>query len=115
LAGQGHDQLPFVALAPEDTTRREAEAIFARDNVSPRVIVETAFSSTICALVLAGNGCGIVDPVTATGYLERGLILKPLDPPIHFRTLLLFPQRKKSKLVQQMAEALENERKKLEA
>ncbi|MGD1878799.1 MAG: LysR substrate-binding domain-containing protein [Kiloniellaceae bacterium] len=100
------DQLPFVALAPEDTTRREAEAIFAAHGTSPRVVVETAYSSTICALVLAGNGCGIVDPLTAIGYQERGLILKSLKPAIHFRTLLLFPPQKKSKLVEQMAEAL---------
>jgi DNA-binding transcriptional LysR family regulator len=100
------DQLPFVALAPEDTTRREAEAIFAKHGASPRVVVETAYSSTICALVLAENGCGIVDPVTAVGYLERGLILKTLRPAIHFRTLLLFPPKKKSKLVDQMTDEM---------
>lgn len=104
------DQQPFVALAPEDTTRREAEAIFAQHGVAPRITVETAYSSTVCALVLAGNGCGIVDPVTATGYLERGLILKRLEPPISFRTLLLFPPKKKPKLVEQMAEALAQEK-----
>lgn len=107
------DQLPFVALAPEDTTRHEAEAIFTKHGVSPRVVVETAYSSTVCALVLAGNGCGIVDPVTAVGYRERGLILKPLEPIISFRTLLLFPPKKKSKLVEQMAEALFSERESL--
>ena len=104
------DQLPFVALAPEDTTRREAEAIFARQGVSPHVLIETAYSSTICALVLAGNCCGIVDPITASGYLERGLILKPLTPAIDFRTLLLFPQKKKSKFVERMKDALIHER-----
>ncbi|MEF2071202.1 LysR substrate-binding domain-containing protein [Consotaella aegiceratis] len=46
--------LPFVALAPEDTTRHEAEAIFARHGVAPKVVIETAFSSTICALVPRG-------------------------------------------------------------
>lgn len=107
------DHLPFVALAPEDTTRREAEAIFAQHGSVPRVVVETAYSSTVCALVLAGNGCGIVDPLTAVGYVERGLILKTLDPAIHFRTLLLFPPQKKSRLVEQMADALRSEREQL--
>ncbi|CCV13729.1 LysR substrate-binding domain-containing protein [Mesorhizobium sp. STM 4661] len=107
------DQLPFVALAPEDTTRREAEAIFAKHGVSPRVVVETAYSSTICALVLAGNGCGIVDPINAAGYVERGLILKPFRPAIHFRTLMLFPPKKRSWVVEQMVEALCRERESL--
>ena len=100
------DGLPFIALAPEDTTRREAEAIFAQCGVAPRIVVETAYSQTICALVLAGIGCGIVDPVTAAGYRERGLILKPMQPPVTFRTLVLFPPKKKSRLTLAMENAL---------
>ncbi len=100
------DGLPFVALAPEDTTRREAEAMFADHNVSPRVVVETAYSSTVCALVLAGVGCGIVDPVTAVGAVERGLVLKTIEPSVHFRTLLLFPPKRRSKLVARFCTAL---------
>ncbi len=96
-------ELPFVALAPEDTTRREADGIFAALQVRPRMVVETPYSSTVCALVLAGLGCGIVDPITAPGFIERGLILKPLEPAIHFRTLLLFPpDRQKSRLVREL-------------
>ena len=100
------DGLPFVALAPEDTTRREAEALFAQHGVAPRIVIETAYSATVCALVLAGVGCGIVDPVTAVGYRERGLILKPLEPPVSFRTLLLYPPKKKSRLALEMENAL---------
>lgn len=100
------DQLPFVALAPEDTTRHEAEAIFLEHGVTPHVVVETAYSSTICALVLAGAGCGIVDPITATGYVERGLVLRPMEPAVSFRTLMLFPTQKRSKIVLDMADAL---------
>ena len=96
----------LVALAPEDTTRHEAEAIFAQHGVSPKVVVETAYSSTVCALVLAGVGCGIVDPVTAAGYTERGLILRPLQPSVSFRTLMIFPTQKKSKIVSDLADAL---------
>jgi DNA-binding transcriptional LysR family regulator len=103
------DKVDFVALAPEDTTRKEAEAIFAQHGVAPKVIVETAYSSVICALVLEGVGCGIADPVTAVGYTERGLVIRPFAPSINFRTLLLFPPRKKPKLVQEMAEMLRAE------
>jgi DNA-binding transcriptional LysR family regulator len=107
------DRLPFVALAPEDTTRHEAEAIFAKYGVAPQVVVETAYSSTVCALVLAGLGCGIVDPVTATGYIERGVTLRPLVPSVSFRTLMLFPNQKRSRIVAEMADALTKERSKL--
>jgi len=103
------DTLPFVALAPEDTTRHEAEATFLKHGVTPNVVVETAYSSTICALVLAGVGCGIVDPVTAAGYVERGLELRPMEPSVSFRTLMLFPTQKKSRIVLDMADALRAE------
>lgn len=104
------DKQPFVALAPEDTTRREAEAVFQQAGSNPKVIVETAYSTTVCALVMARNGCGIVDPVTANGFIEQGLLLKPFEPAISFRTLMLFPPKKKSRLVEQMAQALFTER-----
>ncbi len=107
------DKLPFVALAPEDTTRHEAEAIFQKYRVAPQVIVETAYSTTICAMVLAGLGCGIVDPVTAIGFTERGLVLRPLVPSVSFRTLMLFPNQKRPRIVAEMADALSKERAKL--
>lgn len=100
-------EAPFVALAPEDTTRREADARFSEAGVRPRIVAETPYSTTVCALILAGLGCGIVDPITAPGFLERGLVLKPLEPPVCFRTLLLFPpDRRRSRLVQAFVEEL---------
>lgn len=107
VSPQDLHETPFVALAPEDTTRREADAVFAAAGARPRIVVETPYSTTACALVLAGLGCGIVDPITAPGFLERGLILKPLDPPVFFRTLLLFPpDRRRSRLVREFVEEL---------
>jgi len=104
------DRLDLVALAPEDTTRQEAEAIFAAHGVTPKVVAETAYASTVCAMVLAGVGCGIVDPVTAAGYVERGLVLRPMRPSVSFRTLLLYPTRKKLKIVDDMTSVLLKEK-----
>jgi DNA-binding transcriptional LysR family regulator len=104
------DRAAFVALAPDDTTRQEADSHFRAGGAAPQVVVETPFSSTVCALVLAGLGCGIVDPVTATGFRERGLILRQLEPQIRFRTLLLFPpQRQMSTNVRTFLEVLRHE------
>jgi DNA-binding transcriptional LysR family regulator len=101
-------EIPFVALSAEDTTRREAEAIFAAENVVPKTIIETPYSITVCAFVLAGLGCGFVDPITAAGFVERGLVLKPFQPAIRFRTLVVFPpDRQKSRLIQDCVECFE--------
>lgn len=108
------DGLPFVALAPEDTTRREADAIFESAGAKPRIVIETPYSTTICAFVLQGVGCGLVDPVTATGYVERGLVLKPFVPKLRFRILILFPPgRQQSTLLRDCVKAFESARRAL--
>ncbi|WP_338608806.1 LysR substrate-binding domain-containing protein [Pelagibacterium nitratireducens] len=81
----------FIALSPEDTTRQEAEAAFERANVTPHIILETPFSTTICAMVAEGLGVGLVNPLTAEPYLGHGLVLRPFEPELHFRTLLILP------------------------
>lgn len=100
------DGEPFVALASEDTTRREAERIFAEHGVTPRVVVETAYSMTVCALVLAGVGCGIIDPLNAPGFTDRGMVVRPLRPGLAFRTLLIKPPKKPTRLAVEMTACL---------
>lgn len=98
----------FVALSATDTTRRQADQAFALSGVSLHVIVETPFSATVCALVLAGLGVGIVDPVTTPGFVERGLVLRRLEPAPEFRTLLILPPgRPKARLAQEFISTLQ--------
>lgn len=104
--GDLHGQ-EFIALAPEDTTRREADRIFADAAVQPRMVLETPFSSTICAMVRARHGCGLVHPLTAEIFRNQGLILKPFQPTIHFRTLMLLPpSRRPSRILQDCIDEL---------
>lgn len=87
----------IIALAPEDTLRRGLDAILAREGVRPRTVVETPYSGTICSLALEGIGLGLVNPYSTDGYVQRGLVLRPFEPALYFRTLLLFPpQRQRS-------------------
>jgi len=90
----------FIALAPEDTTRRETDDILRAQGVQPRLVLETPFSITVCAMALAGLGCGLVNPLTARGFVPQGLVLRPFLPAVHFRTLMLFPtSRRPSRIV----------------
>ncbi|BCG86748.1 hypothetical protein MesoLj113c_28580 [Mesorhizobium sp. 113-3-9] len=82
---------PFIALAREDTTRRDAEHAFNEAGVAIRTVMETPYSTTICAMVAAGIGVGLVDPLTAEPYEGRGLTLRPFEPALYFRTLLIRP------------------------
>jgi DNA-binding transcriptional LysR family regulator len=92
----------FVSLAPEDTTRHEAERALAEAGVTVRTILETPFSTTICAMVAAGLGVGLVNALTAEPYEGRGLALRPFEPALFFRTLLILPpNRPPSALLQE--------------
>ena len=100
------DGADFIALAPEDTTRKEAEKLFAASNVAPRVVFETPFSSTVCAMIRAGVGVGIVNPMTAEIYNGRYIELRRMEPAVHFRTLMLTsPRSRPSQIVQSCMDA----------
>jgi DNA-binding transcriptional LysR family regulator len=94
------DGVPFIALAPEDRAR-------ARMNAVPNVVVETPFAATVCALALEGVGVGLSQPVAAEGFLERGLVMRPFEPEVYFKTYLLFPpDTQRSILVKHLVAAL---------
>lgn len=80
----------FIALAPEDRARHRLEAVLRNQDIRPQIVAETPSSITVCALVLAGVGIGMVNPTSAAGLTDAGLILRPLRPQIEFRSVLLF-------------------------
>lgn len=97
----------FIALAPEDTTRQEAERHFAEAGARPKILLETPYSTTVCAMVQAGIGVGLVNRLTAEIYLDRGLVLRPFEPAIYFRTLMLLPpNRQPSRILQDFIDEL---------
>ncbi len=93
------DGQPFIALAPEDTTRRQLDTILLQANAQPKVVLETPYSTTICAMVQAGLGVGLVNPLTAEPYVGKGLTLRPFRQGVFFRTLLLLPPNRRPALI----------------
>lgn len=101
------DGVDYIALSAEDRARRRLDAELLAAGSNPRLVVETIFSSTICALVLEGVGVGLVNPVSADGYAERGVVFRPFKPDITFRSYLLFrPDTQKGELVRKFTAAL---------
>ncbi|WP_414445565.1 LysR substrate-binding domain-containing protein [Burkholderia sp. 22PA0106] len=80
----------FVALNPEDSTRRRLDTQLRALDVTLRPLVETPYSHTICELALAGVGLGIAHPIVALDFVERGLVVKPIDADAVFTGVLVF-------------------------
>lgn len=94
--------IPFIALAPEDTTRRLLQVALEAAQARPQIVIETSFSATVCQLALAGAGIGLANPLAyqSGGFEKLGLVARPFRPEIVFRSLMLTTaQRVKSALL----------------
>ncbi|MDQ1079093.1 LysR substrate-binding domain-containing protein [Pseudoroseomonas cervicalis] len=101
------DGMPFIALSAEDRARARFNAVLDAAGSRPKIVVETPFAATVCALALEGIGIGLAQAVAAEGFAERGLVMRPFEPEVYFKTYLLFrPDTQKSMLVKDFVAAL---------
>jgi DNA-binding transcriptional LysR family regulator len=82
---------PFIALARGDRTRERIERVLAEHGVTPRVVVETPYGATQCALAAAGTGVALVNPIVAHDMAAAArTVVRPFEPAIPFRGILAF-------------------------
>jgi DNA-binding transcriptional LysR family regulator len=81
----------LLALSPDDTVRRAMDRAFAEHNVKTQIAVETPYGLTIGILASLGVGIGLINPLVLAGQMITGVVVKPFEPAIHFRALLLRP------------------------
>ena len=101
------DGISFIAYVAEDRSRQRLDAILAKAGVRPQVVVETLYATTVCALVAEGVGVGLVSPHSAADVDPSRIVLRPFDPPVVGRSLLILPSdRPKSRLVRDFIDCL---------
>jgi DNA-binding transcriptional LysR family regulator len=74
----------FVSLGRDHRTRFRIDAAFEAARVQRHMRFETQLTVTVCSFVLQGLGVSIVDPVTASDYADRGLVVRPFSEAIPF-------------------------------
>ncbi len=87
-------EVSFLALNPEDASRRRLEATMLEHGASLRVAVQTPYAASVCELALRGLGVGLVNPITALDYAERGLVVRKFSVDVSFACLLALPAGK---------------------
>lgn len=98
---------PFIAYVSEDRARQRMDKILDEAGVALNVVVETIYASTVCALVNEGVGIGLVSPYAVTALDRSRIVLRPFEPAVQVRTLLILPPDKpKSLLVRDFITAL---------
>lgn len=81
---------PFIALNPEDASRRRLEQELILQGKVLRPILETPYSNSVCEFAMRGVGMGMAHPILALDYVTRGLRLKPMEVTANFTALLVF-------------------------
>ncbi|MCA1323567.1 LysR substrate-binding domain-containing protein [Herbaspirillum sp. alder98] len=80
----------FIALNPEDASRRRLEQTLVLEGKILRPILETPYSNSVCEFALRGVGMGMAHPILALDYVTRGLRLKRMEHEVNFTGLLVF-------------------------
>jgi len=81
----------FVSLAAGDPYRIQMDAIFASAGVNRRLRVETHSAVTVCAMVEAGLGLALVNPLTALACANAGLVVRRFSVSLPYRVSVLEP------------------------
>jgi DNA-binding transcriptional LysR family regulator len=87
LAGEA-----FLALALEDGTRHAADDAFKAAGLTPRMRLETQYGATLCAMVAAGLGVALINPLVAEDHATLPLVARPFAPEVIFTSGLLRPR-----------------------
>lgn len=100
--------IDFVAYVPEDRARQRLDHIISEAGVAPpRIVVETIYAATVFALIGEGLGVGLVSPYAIAGHDQSRVTLRPFEPAVHSRSLLILPpDRPKSQLVRDFIDCL---------
>ena len=77
LSGQ-----PMVAPARSLQLPPKLIAAFASAGAQLNTVVEAEFIASLCGLVAAGTGWALVDPLSADGFGNLGLVARPFEPAI---------------------------------
>ncbi len=82
---------PYISLSATDGYRQLLDRLFARENVEREMIIETHSAASVCAMVRAGVGVSIVNPLTALDYAASGVVLKTFSHQVPFTVSLIRP------------------------
>jgi DNA-binding transcriptional LysR family regulator len=84
----------FIGLDAGSLMRAQVDAAFG--NLPRETTIETPLSHIACLLVAEGAGVSIVDPCSASEYVGRGLVVKPLTIRVEAGYVCLRPKHKQT-------------------
>lgn len=86
------DNQRFIAPTGESLLRATIDDVFAAEHVSRQIVAEASLGSSVCAMVRAGMGVSLVNPLAARDeYLNGSIEIRPFTIDIPNEVALLYP------------------------
>jgi len=83
---------PFVAFTSGTPLRERIDDVFKAAKVERQIVAEAGLGSSICALVGAGLGVALINPLAAREEFEaNGVEVRPFSPAVPVTVALLYP------------------------
>lgn len=100
----------YISLSRSDSYRQLLDALFHEHHVQRRMVMETHSAASVCAMVRAGVGISVVNPLTALDYAASGVAVRRFSVEVPFTVSLIRPlHRPASALVSAFSEHLQRE------
>lgn len=96
LTPQDFDGENYISLSSTDSYRQLLDALFQEKRVERRLVMETHSAASVCAMVKAGVGLSIVNPLTALDYAGNGVHVRPFSTAVPFTVSLIRPLHRPS-------------------
>ena len=99
----------YISLSRTDSYRQLLDALFHEHDVKRRMVMETHSAASICAMVRAGVGISVVNPLTALDYAQSGVVVRHFSVEVPFTVSLIRPRhRPASALVDAFCDHIQN-------
>ncbi len=100
----------YISLSRSDSYRQLLDALFHEQGVQRRMVMETHSAASVCAMVRAGVGLSVVNPLTALDYAASGVVIRRFSVEVPFTVSLIRPlHRPASALVNAFSQHLQKE------
>ncbi len=84
----------YISLSRTDSYRQLLDNLFSEQGVQRRMVMETHSAASVCAMVRAGVGVSIVNPLTALDYADSGVVMRRFSVDVPFTVSLIRPRHR---------------------
>lgn len=93
LAPSDFARQPFIYFSQNDPYRHKLDVVFHEAAVARDYAAETTTASSVCAMVAAGVGISVINPLTAASHIGGPVVFRRLSVPVPYKVSLWHPAR----------------------